>query len=1104
MRFSILGPLLVHDTTGRPVPIGGARLRTLLSLLLLRPGRRLTTEELTDAIWAGSPPAAAGNALQALVSRLRRALGEGVVIDGDASGYRLAVDPGQVDLVRFETLVRQGQAHLAEGRPADAADDLEGALSLWRGPALADLTAHGLAEDTALRLSETRGAALEDRLAALVDLGRYTEALPEAEALARRAPHRERPLELLVRALAATGRTADALAAYDRFRTHLADELGLDPSPQSRDLHLRLLRGELDAPRPADAEPSPETTGPAGAPAPPLRLPDTLTSFVAREAEVDTTVDLLTRGRLVTLLGPGGAGKTRLAIETASALAARAPHLLTRGGWFVELASRTAADIPQALSSALGLREHAVIQARSTGSATAPTLERVASFLGDRPALVVLDNCEHLVEEAARTVAPLLARCPGLRILTTSREPLGVPGEQLMNVPSLALPPEGAAAENAAAYPSVILFAERAAAVRPDFRLTPDNAAHVVHVVRELDGMPLALELAAARLRSMTAAQLACRLRDRFRLLTGGTRSALPRHRTLRAVVDWSWDLLDEPERRLLCRLSVFAGGATLEAVERVCADPGAEGTVGGHDVWTVLFSLVDKSLVTAENPPRDDMPPRYRQLETVRAYAAERLAHGGEEERVRDAHARHVRDLWREADPLLRGPRQRELLARLDAEADNCGAAVRWAVDRRDTALALDLVEYTQWYWTLGGSWRQLNGWADHVLDMVGDDVPEGRAVAYASCLFHRAVDGTLEHGAVTKRLRRVEAVLDEAGERAEEHHMLVYVLVYGALVEGRGRVGPAYDRLAAAMDQPGPWMRAMVRLLLSLLDAVSGHVGPSRDRASAALEGFRACGDTWGECQALAHLVDVHRFDDLGRCRELLDRGVARTEDAGLRGMATMFRVRRAQVLTDLGDLEAAYRDLRALFGSDAPVEKEHMVLLRLSEAQWLRETGDLAAAREVLDRIGADLAGLGGFSPVYLETAWRAMCAIVSWRSGGTDEAWREAGRAWWLATRGLGPVCAEVLDVFAMMLAEGEPRRAALMLGRSEALRGVPDTATPFVVRTRRHVRGALGGEEYDRLVAEARDDDADRIRRLVDEWLAPIVPDTGPRRENRYF
>ncbi|WP_017572640.1 AfsR/SARP family transcriptional regulator [Nocardiopsis halotolerans] len=1102
MRFSILGPLLVHDATGRPVTIGGARLRTLLTLLLLRPGQRVTTDELTDAIWAGDPPASAGNALQALVSRLRRALGEGVGIDGDASGYRLAIDPGQVDLAEFETLSRRGRSALAAGKAADAARDLGEALALWRGPALPDLTAHGLAEDTALRLSETHRAAVEDHLTALSDLGLHAEVLPEAEALYRRAPHRERPLAILVRALAATGRTADALAVYEGFRAHLADELGLDPSPQLRDLHLRLLRGELDAPRSAgDPEPSAtavpgSASGTAGKgpsrQAPPLRLPVTLTSFVPRDAEVDTAVDLLSRERLVTLLGPGGAGKTRLAIESVSALAARAPHLLARGGWFVELASRAAADVPQALVDALELREHAVIQAHSTSAVATPPMERVVSFVGDRPVLIVLDNCEHLVEDVAQAVAPLLARCPRLRILATSREPLGVPGEQLLSVPSLELPPEGATTDRAAACSSVVLFTERAAAVRPGFSVTSDNVAHVVRVTRELDGMPLALELAAARLRSMTIAQLADRLRDRFRLLTGGTRSALPRHRTLRAVVDWSWELLDESERRLLRRLSIFSGGATLEAVERVCADPGTEGEVGGHDVWGVLFALVDKSLVVAENPARDDTPPRYRQLETVRAYAAERLDLSEEEERVRDAHARYVRDLWRWADPLLRGPRQEELLAVLNAEASNCGAAVRWAVERGDVELGLDLVEYTQWYWILGGSWRQLHRWAGDVLDMVGDRVPEGRAVAYACALLHHA-DTTTDQEEVLERVRAVEAVLEEAGERAEEHHMLVYGLVYQALLEGSASV--TYARLTAAANQPDPWMRAMVRLLLSLFDAISGHVGPSLERATAALEEFRARGDTWGQCQALVQVVDTHRFGDLERCRELLTEGIRMAGDAGLDAMAAMFRVRRAQTLTDLGDLEAAHHDLRALRASGKPIEKEHMVLLRLTEAQWLRETDDLAAAREVLDRVGRDLSDLGGFSPIYVEAAWRALYTTVAWRSGDTAEAWRQAGRAWWLGSQGLGgPVCAEVLDVLAMMVAEEDPHRAALLLGASETLRGVPDTATPFVVRARELARRGLGAAEYARLVDGVRAAGAARARESVDAWLAPILPD----------
>lgn len=1106
VRFSILGPLLVHDAAGRPVTVGGARLRTLLLLLLLRPGQRVTTEELVDAIWAGEPPPTANNALQALVSRLRRVLAQGAMVDGDASGYRLDIAPEQVDVVRFETLAGRGRSRLRVD-PATAVQDLGAALALWRGPALTDLTSRGLAEDVALRLSETRRSVLEDHLTALAELGRYTEVLPEAEALASREPHRERPLELLIRALAATGRTADALAAYDRFRTLLVDELGLDPSPQLRDLHLRLLRGELDPPGPVDDLGGPprehrEATASVGEERrgvcdPPLSLPAVLTSFVPREAEVDTAVDLLTRGRLLTLTGPGGAGKTRLAIESTSALALRAPELIAHGGWFVELAPRAAADIPQALISALGLREHALFQARSTGAAAVPPMERATAFIGDQPALLVLDNCEHLVADVVHLVESLLARCPRLRILATSRQPLGVSGEQLLAVPPLELPPEGTTAERAVGYSSVALFAERAAAVRPGFRVDEENVADVVRLTRELDGMPLALELAAARLRSMTVAQMARRLGDRFRLLTGGTRSAMPRHRTLRAVVDWSWELLDEAERRLLRRLSIFAGGATLEAVEGVCADRGAKGTVDGDDVWGVLFALVDKSLVVAETPVGDEAPPRYRQLETVRAYAAERLRECGEEESYRDEHARYVRALWRESDPLLRGPGQRETMVRLDAEADHCGAALRWAIERGDSALALDLIEYSQRYWALGGAWRRLNQWAEEVLDVVGDRVPEGRAVAYASCLFHHALDGNLDHSLTVQRLRRVEEVMEEAGERVEEHHTLVYGLVYKALIEGR--VDDSYERLVAAVEQDDPWMRAMVRLLLALLDVLSGRVGRSMERASTALEEFRACGDTWGQCQALAQAADSQRFGDLRRCGELLDEGMRLAEGTALRGMAAMFRVRRAQVLTDLGELEAARRDLRVLFDGQEPIEREHMLLLWLTEAHWSREAGDLEGARAILDRVGASLPELDGLSPLYIEAAWRSQLAIVRWMSGETEAAWWENGRSWWLAARGLGPVCAEILDVFVMMSAKEDPARAAVFLGYSEALRGVPDIVTPYVVRAREQVRHALGEEEYLHLVGRGREVGAERALRLVSRWLAPIVPDTGPGR-----
>lgn len=290
MRFSILGPLLVHDTSGRLIKVGGARLRVLLAVLLLRPGQRITTDELTGAVWAQDPPASAGNALQALVSRLRRTLGQEVRIEGEASGYRLVIDPGQVDLGEFESLAKQGRAQLTSGQYGEAARTLGRALALWRGPALADLTAHGIAEDTALRLAQMHGAALEDRLSAQIGSGEHIAALPEAEALASREPYRERPVELQVRALAGAGRTAEATAVYERFRDHLAEELGLDPSPQLQDIHLQLLRGELSLTGHQHSAPSPAGNGATAPPLPQVRLPSALTSFVARQNEVDTAV----------------------------------------------------------------------------------------------------------------------------------------------------------------------------------------------------------------------------------------------------------------------------------------------------------------------------------------------------------------------------------------------------------------------------------------------------------------------------------------------------------------------------------------------------------------------------------------------------------------------------------------------------------------------------------------------------------------------------------------------------------------------------------------------------------------------------------------------
>ena len=1113
MWFSILGPLQVLDSSGEPVAVGGARLRTLLVLLLLRPGRPSSVEELTDAIWGEAVPNAAGNALQALASRLRRALGGGAGLLGDGGGYRLDVTPEQVDLHVFDDLAERGRADLTAGRFERAEPALEGALTLWRGPALPDLTSHGLAEELALRLGEAHRTAVEDLLEARVSLGRATEALPRAEALASGDPHRERPVELLMRALAGSGRTADALACYETFQGRLADELGLDPSPRLRRAHLDLLRGEPAPPSPegttAHVAPGPSTPGSAGrtrsgdaepggdeqgtGALPPLRLPHHLTEFVARETEVEAAVDRLTTTRVVTLTGPGGAGKTRLATETAATLVERAPSLVGEGVWWVELAPvRQGEELPEAVAAALGLRELNVITARA-GAARVPPTDRIAARLGERPCLVVLDNCEHLVEEAARFVRTLLARCPGLRVLATSREPLGLPGEALLPVPSLDLPPEGADVDRALTCSAVELFVARAQAAHPGFGLTPGNVDHVVRITRELDGMPLALELAAVRLRVMSPGQLADRLTDRFRLLTNGSRAVLPRHRTLRAVVDWSWELLDEAERRLLRRLAVFPGGAALETIERVVADPdGESGRVAGQDVWTVLFALVDKSLVIAERPVDDDAPPAYRQLETVRAYGWERLVESGEEARVRDSHALHVLELWRRADPGLRGPEQALWLDRLRGEIDNCTTAFHWALESGDAETALDLVECTQWYWTLGGAWRQIHRWSEQVLELVGEKAPPGREIAYAGCLFHKAAEMAPGRAVLLERLARVEEVCEAGGTKVERHPVLISCLVYRAMTEGDPD-GPARARAEAALQgQEDPWTRAMVYLSLSMLDAIFGDATRSRARAEIALSTMRECGDVWGQCNALAQLVDATMATDLERSRALLQEGIDLAEGSGLDGLGGLFRTLMAQILVELGDTDGAALELERLQADTS--EDEHRVTHHMTRIHWMQATGDLVGARRLLESAEPLVRGLGGFAPVYIEPAWRTLSAELAWAEGDVERAWVEAGRAWWLSRNGSDMSGSGVLEIFSRLIEDADPRWAAELLGYSAGLRGVLDTASARIGALRSRLARTLGEAEAMRLITRAREVPRARILENTARWLEPIVAD----------
>ncbi|MFI6983841.1 BTAD domain-containing putative transcriptional regulator [Embleya sp. NPDC050154] len=654
MIFGILGPVEVRLPDGSPIAAGGPGARALLALLLLDAGHIVPTERLIDGLYGEDPPAGAANALQSHVSRLRRGLrahgGDGELVEFHAMGYRVAVDPEAVDAHRFERLARGGRAAPAAGEHASATALLGEAIGLWRGPAPADVPFAGA---RATRLEELRVAATEDHIEAQIAIGALRGVIPELRVLVEAHPLRERPRGLLMRALHGTGRQAEALEVYEDLRRVLADELGADPSPEPAAVHVAVLRGEIPGLRgpgaPSAPPPAPEPALPGPVFTPP---PGRLTGFVGREAELARLTGSGTAARLLTLTGPGGAGKTRLAIEAAARTADEV--------CFVDL-TRAADDaaLVHVVASALGIRE--------AGGVTASAAEvdpgaRIVSVLAGHRLLLILDNCEHVVGAAAELAHRVLDECPGVRILATGREPLGITGEVLCPVPELALPDPDADLDALRAAPAIELFAARAAAVRPNFAVTAETAPEVARICTALDGLPLAIELAAARLRTLPLTEIAARLDDRFRLLSRGSRTAAPRHRTLHAVVEWSRDLLDPDERALARRFTVFTGGANLAAVAAVCG--GSE-----DEADDLLAGLTEKSLITLA----DGDGGRFRMLETIRAFGAARLAEAGEEERIRRAHADYFLALAGEADAGLRGPGQLALWPRPPAARAPC-----------------------------------------------------------------------------------------------------------------------------------------------------------------------------------------------------------------------------------------------------------------------------------------------------------------------------------------------------------------------------------------------------------------------------------------------
>ena len=699
MEFRILGPLEVLDDSG-PLALGGIKPRALVAALLLHPNEAVHAERLALALWGEDVPPSALKTLQIYVSRLRKAIKDAGVLVTTPAGYRLRVRPGELDADRFARCVEDARGALAGGRAVEAAATLRDALALWRGAPLAEFAFEPFAQAAISALEEQRLAAIEVRVDAELAAGLHAALVGELRQLVASHPTRERFVCQLMLALYRSGQQVEALEYYRRARANLAEELGLEPGRELCELHQAILLQDrsLDASAVPDA---PALERPAG-------LPAASTALIGRAGDVGAVRALIadTQGRLVSLIGPGGVGKTRLAIETARSLTAE----FTDGARFVSLA---AVAEPGDLAAAISNQLSAPVR---PGESPAATVRR---YLSGRHLLLVLDNLEHLLPAADR-VNEWLVACPQLTIVVTSREPLGLSTERLYPVRPLDVPgAEAAAVDELERCGAVAMFVDRARARDPSFALNETNATHVREVCRRLDGLPLALELAAARLALLSPAELAARLDRALGLLAGGARDVPARQRTLRATIDWSYRLLSADEREAFARLAVFATGPTLVVAEEV--------TEASLDS---LHSLVAKQLLIRDGD-------RLRMLETVREYASERLAEDAHADDVHERLATWCLRFASEVTPYLETREQPKQLRRLEAELPNLLAALSWALERERGEVAVRLSGVLGEYWWRSSRWRHGLHWIDAALDLGRDASPSARGTA----LLYRAL---------------------------------------------------------------------------------------------------------------------------------------------------------------------------------------------------------------------------------------------------------------------------------------------------------------------------------------------------------------------------
>jgi predicted ATPase/DNA-binding SARP family transcriptional activator len=1020
-ELRLLGPVQLIRA-GHEVPLGGPRQRAVLALLLVEQGRTVSAGRLVEDVWRGHPPPGAAKTLRSYVSRLRTLLAPDASLVTRGGGYAATVQPDQVDAGVFERLAAAGQGALDRGDVATATARFRQALSLWHGRALADVCDVEPLALEAARLEDLRLTVLEGRIDADVQSGRHAEVIGELERLVAEYPVRERLWRLLVLALYRGERQADALAAYQRARTMLAAELGLEPGEELRRLEQAVLRQEVAAVQPSRHN-----------------LPAPLTSFLGREGDLARLESLLGHARLVTLTGPGGAGKTRLALEAGERMLRHVPD----GVWLVNLAGiRSPGLVPVQVMEALGVRQEAGV----------PVLEALRFRLRGADLLLVLDNCEHLLAACTELTEALLRASPGLRVLATSREQLGVPGEVAYTVQPLTVPPESADERDIAGAAAVRLFLDRASAVRGGSTAAVAPLAVAGRICRALDGLPLAIELAAARMGTLSAAEIEGYLADRFAFLANRRHATDPRHQALRAAMDWSYDLLSPQERRVLSELSVFAGSFGLAQLAEVCSAGDQAAALDSVD------RLADKSLVSAELAEDGT---RYRLLETVRQYAAERLAETGGAEVAQRRHALAFVDL---------AERERGA-AVLSRDHDNFRAALESSLSAGDEAgprLALAL----EGFWLTRGLLAEGREWLERALALpvhdqrlqagllrllgtvlydAGDltmaeaalrDGLEVAAAAAAPALQARiramiADIYNLQGGGAAKALEECEAAIGVLESEADLNGLAEAWLVVGRLRYDRAEWpadAEALERAVAYARDSGHY-RAQIQASHWLAASLSELPVPADIAAARVEQLFQAVsGEPWAEAYLLMALSALYaysgRFDD---ARAALARSRSIFAGVGANLALGYWAIPAGLVEMAAGDTAAAeqhlrqgYEALRAITGERgafaylaALLAEALYALGRLDEAQLMTEEAQAAAAPDDIDP----------------HAQWRATRAKLLARRGDLSAARRLVAEA-----RALLPPACRPLPKAEALVAEAEINRLA----------GAPDQAAACLV------------------------------------------------------